>query len=89
MVTFHGPMGVDSWSSGVNARYINQMITLAQSGVEYSNISPYVITTITTGTATGKLYGGNLSVFISLIGSPYMPDLRGAILFLEGNIILK
>ncbi|MCS7018839.1 MAG: LD-carboxypeptidase [Cytophagales bacterium] len=35
------------------------------------------------GTATGKLLGGNLSVLCSLIGSKYLPQWDGAILFLE------
>ncbi len=35
------------------------------------------------GTATGPLLGGNLEVFSRLIGTPLMPDLEGAILFLE------
>lgn len=36
-----------------------------------------------TGTATGKLIGGNLSVLFSLIGSPSDIDTTGCILFLE------
>jgi len=35
------------------------------------------------GTASGPLLGGNLSVFSRLVGTPYMPDTRGAILLLE------
>lgn len=35
------------------------------------------------GVATGPLIGGNLSVFSALIGTPYLPDTNGAILFLE------
>ncbi len=35
------------------------------------------------GTAEGPLLGGNLSVLARMIGTPYLPDLRGAILFLE------
>jgi len=35
------------------------------------------------GTAEGVLLGGNLSVFTRLIGTPYMPSLRGSILALE------
>lgn len=35
------------------------------------------------GSATGKLYGGNLSAFQTLIGTPFMPDCRGAVLFFE------
>ncbi|NBC17775.1 MAG: LD-carboxypeptidase [Bacteroidetes bacterium] len=36
-----------------------------------------------TGTAEGVLLGGNLSVLTRLIGTPYLPSLDGALLFLE------
>src|SRR5690606_25468673 len=39
--------------------------------------------TITGGRAQGELVGGNLSVLTALAGSPYLPDFRGRILFLE------
>ena len=39
--------------------------------------------TITPGKATGRLLGGNLTVLTSLLGTPYLPDFDGAILFLE------
>lgn len=35
------------------------------------------------GSATGGLVGGNLSILSKLVGTPFMPDLAGAILFLE------
>jgi len=35
------------------------------------------------GHAQGPLLGGNLEVFSRLLGTPYLPDLRGAILFFE------
>jgi muramoyltetrapeptide carboxypeptidase len=35
------------------------------------------------GTANGKLLGGNLSVLHGLVGTPWFPKLDGAILFLE------
>ncbi len=35
------------------------------------------------GVAEGPLLGGNLSVLAALLGTPYFPPLRGAILFLE------
>lgn len=41
------------------------------------------ITRIAGGTATGHLVGGNLSLVATLIGTPYEPDFRGSILFLE------
>jgi muramoyltetrapeptide carboxypeptidase len=35
------------------------------------------------GTAEGVLLGGNLSVLTRLLGTPFLPSLRGALLFLE------
>jgi muramoyltetrapeptide carboxypeptidase len=35
------------------------------------------------GTAEGPLLGGNLSVFSRLLGTPFMPELSGAVLLLE------
>lgn len=34
-------------------------------------------------TVKGTLWGGNLAVLASLVGSPYLPQVRGGILFLE------
>jgi muramoyltetrapeptide carboxypeptidase len=39
--------------------------------------------TIRPGAARGPVKGGNLSVLTRLVGTPFMPDLRGAILFFE------
>ena len=35
------------------------------------------------GQASGPLIGGNLSMISALMGTPYMPNVKGAILFLE------
>ncbi|MBO9512259.1 LD-carboxypeptidase [Erythrobacter sp. A6_0] len=39
--------------------------------------------TITPGRARGRLLGGNLTVLTSLMGTPWLPDFDGAVLFLE------
>ena len=39
--------------------------------------------TITPGTARGRLLGGNLTVLTAILGSPYLPEWDGAILFTE------
>lgn len=39
--------------------------------------------TLVDGHGTGPLLGGNLAVISALIGTPFMPDLRGAVLLLE------
>jgi len=41
------------------------------------------IVTLAGGTAEGPLFGGNLSLIQCLLGTPFFPDLDGAILFLE------
>lgn len=41
------------------------------------------IRTLTPGKASGRLVGGNLTVLSAIVGSPYLPDFDGAILFLE------
>ena len=41
------------------------------------------VTTIGPGKARGRLVGGNLSVLSALVGTPWLPDFEGAILFLE------
>lgn len=39
--------------------------------------------TVSPGVAEGPLLGGNLSVFTRLIGTPWLPDLRGSVLLME------
>jgi muramoyltetrapeptide carboxypeptidase len=41
------------------------------------------LTEIIPGRAQGRLLGGNLEVFSRLVGTPFMPDVSGAILFFE------
>ncbi len=43
----------------------------------------FAVRTLTPGVAEGRLIGGNLSVLSAMIGTPYAPDWRGALLFLE------
>ncbi|MET1757162.1 LD-carboxypeptidase [Novosphingobium sp. RD2P27] len=41
------------------------------------------VRTFHSGKARGRLLGGNLSVLSALVGTPFLPDFTGAILFLE------
>jgi muramoyltetrapeptide carboxypeptidase len=45
--------------------------------------APIVGTPIVGGVAEGPLLGGNLSVLTRLLGTPWLPDLAGAVLLLE------
>jgi muramoyltetrapeptide carboxypeptidase len=84
LVTFHGPNGNSDWTLFTRDHF-KKLITgknpkplLENPGREKHNIH-----TIQPGTASGKLLGGNLTLITSLIGSSYLPDFTGAILFLE------
>jgi muramoyltetrapeptide carboxypeptidase len=92
LVTFHGPHGLTAWRS--DQVDLLRRIVMAGEALTYSN--PLLgadqdrlmrdqgrIHTLTAGRATGPLLGGNLSVIAGIVGSPYMPDTTGAILFLE------
>jgi len=92
MLTFHGPNGLTSWKTK-QTEYFRRVLFSGES-VTFQNLKDgededrlmqvkYRIRTINPGTAKGKLIGGNLSVISGIVGSPYLPDLKGAILFLE------
>ncbi len=93
LVTFHGPIAGQSFSAYTLTEFKKVLfknkppITLGapppfdrrEGHVERSNR----ITTLVPGKAQGYLLGGNLSLVTHLIGTPYLPDLSDAILFLE------
>ena len=92
LVTFHGPNGLTSWNP-TQTEYFRRVLFAAET-VKFQNLKDesdinrlmqvkYRIQTITPGQVRGRLIGGNLSVLSGIVGSPYLPDLNGAILFLE------
>ncbi|MBW4664317.1 MAG: LD-carboxypeptidase [Chroococcus sp. CMT-3BRIN-NPC107] len=92
LVTFHGPHGLTSWrkSQTVYFRrvlFAGETVTIAnvKDGDDSDRLMQVKnrIQTITPGIAKGKLIGGNLSVLSGIVGSPYLPNMAGAILFLE------
>ncbi len=87
MVTFHGPMGTSIWNNTLNGEYARRVV-LDREPVVFKNPASFTpaAETIQSGKATGVLIGGNLSVFVSLIGTKYFPSNftgRDYILFLE------
>ena len=83
LVTYHGPSGNSTWND-YSINYIKRLLIKAET-VVYRNTAwdDADITTLSPGKASGELYGGNLSVISSLIGSDYLPDWKGKVLFLE------
>ncbi|MBF2087461.1 MAG: LD-carboxypeptidase [Synechococcales cyanobacterium K44_A2020_017] len=92
LVTFHGPNGLSGWRSQEvdmfrRVLFNGEAVTFSNrlAGVDSDRLMQVSnrTQTITAGQARGTLVGGNLSVLSGIVGSPYMPDLTGAILFLE------
>ena len=90
LVTFHAPVGISNWNE-FSTRYFRSVL-MDGAAVTFSNPverdgvpaqTTGRIQTLRGGKARGKLLGGNLSVLTTLLGTPYLPDFKGAILFLE------
>ncbi len=86
LVTFHGPMaGVEMantmdpfteeifWHLVTSTRKIGQLVF--PDDVHPASLYP--------GESSGRLLGGNLSLVVSLLGTPYFPDARDAVVFFE------
>ena len=82
LITFHGPSGNSTWND-YSLKYIEELL-IKKSKVKYENkLGDAPIKTYSGGQSKGALFGGNLSVITSLIGSGYLPDWNGKIVFLE------
>ena len=91
LITFHCPVAVSEWNT-FSVQHFKAMVMAAQTPVLRNPLSERGdnlvqtqdrISTLRGGRARGRLAGGNLAVLSSRAGSPYMPELRGGILFLE------
>lgn len=78
--TIHAPNAANSWPQQSWESFWR--LAFAGSAPTF-NQGDKAITTITPGTARGRLVGGNLSVLAAMVGTPWLPSFDGAILFLE------
>ncbi len=81
LITFHGPMM--NWLGFGHMRKEETEQCLAVLSGENLAVPLPDIRTVRTGDTKGLLAGGSLSTFITLIGTPFMPEMNGKILFLE------
>lgn len=91
LITFHGSSGLTGVGDYAREHFRRAIMTPQTLGaiaqpppsdpntVERTNR----LITIVPGKATGQLIGGNLTLVTNLIGTPFEPDTRGKILFLE------
>jgi len=78
---FHGPMAAADFylEDGVHL----DSFRAALAGEPYSLGTAEGLRPLKPGTARGKLYGGCLSILVSLLGTPFEPATEGTLLFLE------
>jgi muramoyltetrapeptide carboxypeptidase len=97
LVSFHGPVASARFTDYSATQLEAVLMHPRQETVLYPSIenmrsasdpatplaAEFRLRTLTPGVAEGRLIGGNLTVLSALMGTPYAPDWRGAILFLE------
>ena len=78
---FHGPMAAADFflEDGVHLESFRAAI----EGRPYCVGAAEGLRTLQPGTASGTLYGGCLSILVSLLGTPWEPRTEGKLLFLE------
>jgi len=85
LISFSGPMLATELHEPTpyTEEHFWGMLTSPTYALSLHNHPDHQITCIRAGSAEGRLIGGNLSVLSSLIGTPYLPSLNDALLFLE------
>ncbi len=92
LVTFHGP-GAGSTMAPFSVTHMRaalmesaneRIIHLAPEHVARAPTEPeFAYRSLSNGIAQGVLVGGNLSIVASLVGTPFLPELKNKLLFLE------
>lgn len=90
LVSFHGMVGISKWTNYTAGlfkdQFIDNKLAVYQNPTKSdAQIIQYNdrIQTITPGVVEGVVLGGNLTLLSGLCGTPYLPDFKDAILFLE------
>jgi muramoyltetrapeptide carboxypeptidase len=90
VVSLHGPNAGNAWGQ----KSVQSFREVAFEGKHATYVNPpatedrlvqrrWRTQVVRGGIAQGRLIGGNLTVLSALVGTPYMPDMTGSILFLE------
>lgn len=80
LITFHGPLVKDLLKNHQrNFRFLLDIISKGRT----PSLDLQKARVLSPGRAEGSLVGGNLSMITHLLGTRFMPDLKGKIVFLE------
>ena len=83
MVVFHGPVVSGEIHKSMNPITLKYLLRAVTQTVPLGKLKFSTMRSLRTGKATGILVGGNMSLVMSAIGTPYDIDTSGKILFLE------
>ncbi|MCD6435590.1 MAG: LD-carboxypeptidase [Clostridiales bacterium] len=86
LVTYHGPMAASGWIDKLDdytLKYLEKSLFNNEPLGIIKNPKGEEIKTLYPGICNGKIIGGNLSLLVSTLGSPYEIDTKGKILFIE------
>jgi muramoyltetrapeptide carboxypeptidase len=83
--SLHAPMPASDWGLPGAEADTEALFTRLASGWKTGDLvgraAPHALSH--GGRARGRLVGGNLAMFCALLGTPYLPDVDGALLFIE------
>lgn len=82
LVTFTGPL-VNEIGDGLPQMTIDSFFNLVGPDKPSKSLWAGPLCALRPGTARGPLFPGCLSIIVTMLGTPYLPDLRGAVLMLE------
>jgi len=86
LVTFSGPMAAVEMYDKIDPFTEESFWAMVTSSAKYGvmkNPDNEKFETVNNGTGTGRLIGGNLSLILSLFGTPYCPSFKDSILIFE------
>jgi muramoyltetrapeptide carboxypeptidase len=85
LISFSGPLGVE-WAGGVSEETLAATLRLLSGNAQgnlLAGLPKNDLRILRGGRCDGILWPGNLTLIASLLGTPFLPDLSGAILILE------
>ncbi len=93
LITFHGPIAKQNFTD-YTLKNFKKVLFSPQANIELATPPVFEakegqaekdnrLITVTPGKATGQLIGGNLSLMVKLVGTPFEPSYKNKILFLE------
>ncbi|UTR13975.1 LD-carboxypeptidase [Salipaludibacillus sp. LMS25] len=80
LTTFHGPMLSSDLGIETRREELNELLFWLQSP---ATLTYQAVDSLVEGNAYGKLIGGNLSLLVNSLGTPYEVDTNDAVFFIE------